>query len=121
MRHLAPIMSFQRRFEVIFYIEGQQFSVAEEWTRPTVDAWNNTVASRSLLKRLAREVPALHPFGVYVRSDSQGKYEVETPFRSIPVCLWWVFTTFTTVGSMPAEAMSRLLRIWRYGANYTLR
>ena len=63
-------------------------------------------------ERLAREVPALHPFGVYVRNDAQGKYEVETPFRSIPVCLWWVFTTFTTVGSMPAEAKSRVLRIW---------
>eukprot|EP00435_Cladocopium_sp_Y103_P024395 s1962_g6.t1 len=70
---------------VIYYMEGQQFSVAEEFTRPTVDAYNNTV-------------PAPHPFGVYVRTDAQGVRQIETPFRSIPVCLWWVFTTMTTVG-----------------------
>lgn len=70
---------------VIYYIEGQQFSVADEFTRPTVDAFNNTV-------------PAPHPFGVFVRADAQGEHEVETPFRSIPICLWWVFTTMTTVG-----------------------
>lgn len=70
---------------VIYYMEGQQFSVAEEFTRPTVDAYNNTV-------------PAPHPFGVYVRTDAQGVRQIETPFRSIPICLWWVFTTMTTVG-----------------------
>ncbi|CAJ1351007.1 unnamed protein product [Effrenium voratum] len=70
---------------VIFFIEGQNFSVDPKFTRPTVDALNNTV-------------PAPHPYGVFVRKDAQGEYDVETPFRSIPISLWWVFTTMTTVG-----------------------
>ena len=62
--------------------------VAEEFTRPTVDAYNNTVswrvavaASRSqgenddhdaMMPRWAvAEVPAPHPSGVYVRTDAQ--------------------------------------------------
>ena len=69
------------------------------------------------------KVPAPFPTGVFVRIDAQdcselhwglvcqcrflhwqGEHEVQTPFRSIPIALWWAFSTMTTVGGTDARS-----------------
>jgi len=58
---------------IIFYTEGQRFSVESQWLGD-------------------------HPTGVYVRQDSTLLADEVTPFRSIPYAGWWVCVTMTTVG-----------------------
>eukprot|EP00434_Breviolum_minutum_P029913 symbB.v1.2.026450.t1/scaffold2645.1/size74211/3 len=75
---LAILMFFNIIFGVIFasamfYFEGSEFSVDPQFTNSSF------------------------PTGVFVRKDPDGA-DILTPFRSIPVALWWVFTTTTTVG-----------------------
>eukprot|EP00927_Polykrikos_kofoidii_P030417 TRINITY_DN26159_c0_g1_i2.p1 TRINITY_DN26159_c0_g1~~TRINITY_DN26159_c0_g1_i2.p1 ORF type:complete len:896 (+),score=97.92 TRINITY_DN26159_c0_g1_i2:50-2737(+) len=70
---------------LIFYAEGQAFSVAPKFTQPSVDLDNETL-------------PAPFPLGVFVRRNAATQLEEPTPFRSIPYAIWWVLVTMTTVG-----------------------
>ncbi|CAE7421337.1 KCNB1, partial [Symbiodinium microadriaticum] len=75
---LAVLMFFNIIFgvifaSVIFYFEGSEFSVDDQFLQNGF------------------------PRGVFVRMDTYGN-RLLTPFRSIPISLWWVFTTTTTVG-----------------------
>ncbi|CAL1143631.1 unnamed protein product [Cladocopium goreaui] len=75
---LAILMFFNTIFGIIFasamfYFEGSDYSVDPQFTNSSF------------------------PTGVFVRKDADGN-DILTPFRSIPVALWWVFTTTTTVG-----------------------
>eukprot|EP00929_Paragymnodinium_shiwhaense_P111773 TRINITY_DN80060_c0_g1_i1.p1 TRINITY_DN80060_c0_g1~~TRINITY_DN80060_c0_g1_i1.p1 ORF type:complete len:859 (-),score=143.81 TRINITY_DN80060_c0_g1_i1:143-2719(-) len=66
---------------LMFYAEGQRFSVAAEFTQPAAEGGH-----------------AAHPTGVFVRTDASLTTDVVSPFRSIPYCCWWVAVTTTTVG-----------------------
>lgn len=75
---LAILMFFNIIFGIIFaaaifHFEGSEYSVDPKFTNSTF------------------------PTGVFVRKDPDGQ-DILTPFRSIPMALWWVFTTTTTVG-----------------------
>ena len=53
------------------------------------------------LKMMRRQIHWVSDVWMFVAW--QGVHQIETPFRSIPICLWWVFTTMTTVGAMLAD------------------
>lgn len=69
---------------LLYHVEGSEFSVAAEFTQPDADTCGGVI-------------DAPHPMGVFVRKTGETSYEV-TPFRNIPVAMWWVCTTMTTVG-----------------------
>jgi hypothetical protein len=71
---------------LLYHVEGAKYSVAPQFTQPDVDECGGVM-------------DAPHPFGVYVRSSGPGSDSYEaTPYRNIPVAMWWVATTMTTVG-----------------------
>lgn len=69
---------------LLYHVEGREFSVAPQFTQPVEDDCGVVT-------------DAQHPTGVFVREVDVGVYDV-TPFRNIPVAMWWVCTTMTTVG-----------------------
>eukprot|EP00438_Fugacium_kawagutii_P007783 Skav218542 [mRNA] locus=scaffold3191:82155:87110:+ [translate_table: standard] len=91
---LAILMFFNIIFGIIFasamfYFEGSEYSVDPQFTNSSF------------------------PTGVFVRKDTDGQ-DILTPFRSIPVALWWVFTTTTTVGygdMAPTSHLGRALGV----------
>eukprot|EP00928_Gymnodinium_smaydae_P026886 TRINITY_DN20970_c0_g3_i1.p1 TRINITY_DN20970_c0_g3~~TRINITY_DN20970_c0_g3_i1.p1 ORF type:complete len:914 (+),score=126.69 TRINITY_DN20970_c0_g3_i1:191-2932(+) len=71
---------------LVYFAEGQTFSIAPEFTQPQMDLCSNET------------VDALFPTGVFVRKDRRLESDEVTPFRSIPYAMWWVTVTMTTVG-----------------------
>jgi len=81
---LSILMFFNLIIGIIFasvmvILEGQEFSVHPDFTSSDLGEDR-------------------HEHGVFVRLNSQGSAMEITPFFSIPMALWWVFTTMTTVG-----------------------
>jgi hypothetical protein len=70
---------------LIYYVEGQKYSVDAKFTAPQLDSCGN-------------ELEPLFPTGVYVRRDKLGETDEPTPYRSIGSSCWWVLVTMTTVG-----------------------
>eukprot|EP00929_Paragymnodinium_shiwhaense_P097687 TRINITY_DN59311_c0_g1_i2.p1 TRINITY_DN59311_c0_g1~~TRINITY_DN59311_c0_g1_i2.p1 ORF type:complete len:981 (-),score=161.87 TRINITY_DN59311_c0_g1_i2:274-3216(-) len=70
---------------LIYYMEGTRYSVADEFTMPTLDPWNQTLAAK-------------FPTGVYVRTTKGLDGDEVSPFHTIPYSMWWVCVTLTTVG-----------------------
>lgn len=70
---------------LMYYAEGQTFSVDPRFTSiMDTSVWN--------------ESTPLYPTGVFVRKGVDSKTEEVTPFWSIPMAIWWVCVTMTTVG-----------------------
>lgn len=87
---------------LLYFIEGQRYSVDPIFTLPRLDPVTN------------KTLEALFPTGVYVRRGLLSDEDQPSPVRTIPRACWWVLVTMATVGYgdiVPTSALGKFVGV----------